>query len=99
MIDVTGHPNRLRALREEADLPRRDVAVELDVTEETIRRFEENRGGPIPSRYIPTLTAFLTRALGRHIGGDHLMGWDHDPGRPDQLALDEPVPAGTGGVV
>jgi DNA-binding XRE family transcriptional regulator len=62
--------NRLKALREEAELERRDLAVALDVTEDTIRRLE-NPATEIPSKYIPTLAA-LVEATERH-----LMGWDH----------------------
>jgi DNA-binding Xre family transcriptional regulator len=62
--------NRLAELMATKEVSRRDLAVDLDVTEDTIRRFEENRGGPIPSKYIPTLTRRLETET------DHLMGWD-----------------------
>ena len=65
--------NRLRELREAKGLIRRDLAIALDVTEETIRRFEDNRGGPIPSRYIPTLVSIFRTET------DYLMGWDREP--------------------
>ncbi|HYJ21070.1 MAG TPA: helix-turn-helix transcriptional regulator [Solirubrobacterales bacterium] len=64
--------NRLRVLREGAGLERRDLAVALDVTEDTIRRLE-NPATEIPSKYIPTL-AGLVEATERH-----LMGWDRQP--------------------
>jgi len=67
--------NRLRELREDTGLSRRDLAIALDVTEETIRRFEDNRGGPIPSRYIPTLVGLLKTET------DYLMGWGRDDTR------------------
>ena len=72
--------NRLRQIREDCEFSRRDLATEIEVTEETIRRFEENRGGPIPSKYIPTLAAFLK------VTPEYLMGWDG--GAADQLVLD-----------
>lgn len=62
--------NRLAEIRSETGKSRRDLAVLLDVTEDTIRRFEENRGGPIPSKYIPTLAAELG------VQAEYLMGWD-----------------------
>lgn len=62
--------NRLAELRQERGLARRDLAVLLDVTEDTIRRYEENRGGPIPSRHIPTLAQHLG------VSAERLMGWD-----------------------
>jgi transcriptional regulator with XRE-family HTH domain len=65
--------NRLAEIRKSAGKSRRDLAVLLDVTEDTIRRFEENRGGPIPSRYIPTLATELGADPSR------LMGWDREP--------------------
>lgn len=65
-------PNRLREFREKKGLARRDLAVAIDVTEDTIRRLEENRGGPIPSKYIPTLAALLETTP------EHLMGWDRN---------------------
>ncbi len=66
---MTTPENRLAEIRKETGKSRRDLAVLLDVTEDTIRRFEENRGGPIPSKYIPTLAG--------HLGVDpaYLMGW------------------------
>jgi transcriptional regulator with XRE-family HTH domain len=86
MIDVAEQPNRLRQLREEAGLTRRDLAVAIDRTEETIRRFEENRGGPIPSEHIPTLSDLLSRELNRAVTGDHLMGWDRIPAGTGEVA-------------
>lgn len=68
MIDPPN--NRLAEIRSAAGKSRRDLAVLLDVTEDTIRRFEENRGGPIPSKYIPTLAAEFG------VDPSHLMGWD-----------------------
>jgi transcriptional regulator with XRE-family HTH domain len=64
--------NRLAEIRKASGKSRRDLAVLLDVTEDTIRRFEENRGGPIPSKYIPAIAACFG------ISVEHLMGWDRD---------------------
>lgn len=62
--------NRLAKLMREQGRSRRDLAALLDVTESTIGRFEENRGGPIPSKYIPTLAAEF------EVDPSYLMGWD-----------------------
>jgi transcriptional regulator with XRE-family HTH domain len=69
---LSSSDNRLAEVRKATGKSRRDLAVLLDVTEDTIRRFEENRGGPIPSKYIPTLAALLGCTT------DYLMGWDRD---------------------
>jgi transcriptional regulator with XRE-family HTH domain len=78
---VINHPdNRLAELMEARGVSRRDLAVALDVTEDTIRRFKENRGGPIPSKYIPTLVVELETEP------SYLMGWDREAAESGKAA-------------
>jgi ribosome-binding protein aMBF1 (putative translation factor) len=79
MIDVADYPNRLRELREAADLGRTELALALEVSEDTIRRLEDPTA-VIPSKYIPTL-ARLVKADERH-----LMGWDRIPAGTGEVA-------------
>jgi transcriptional regulator with XRE-family HTH domain len=62
-------PNRLRELREERGLTRREVAIRLDVTESTIVRWErlERR---IPDEKKLQLAELLD------VTPSQLMGWD-----------------------
>jgi transcriptional regulator with XRE-family HTH domain len=70
MIDPQN--NRLAELMESKGVSRPQLAALLDRTEDTIRRLEENRGGPIPSHFIPTLAALF------EVTPEYLMGWDRD---------------------
>jgi transcriptional regulator with XRE-family HTH domain len=65
-------PNRLEELRKAAGLERRDLAVALDVTEDTVRRLEKPEE-LIPSKYI----APLMQLLG--VTSDRLLGLDCVP--------------------
>lgn len=62
--------NRLREIREQTGKERYDICAYLRVSDDTVRRWEDNRGGPIPSKYIPALAAFL------EVDTAFLMGWD-----------------------
>jgi DNA-binding Xre family transcriptional regulator len=62
--------NRLAELMDAKQVSSNELAGLLGVTEDTIGRFRANRGGPIPSKYIPTLAAEL------EVEPSHLMGWD-----------------------
>jgi DNA-binding Xre family transcriptional regulator len=64
--------NRLAELREDRGVSRRDLAVALDVTEESIRRMERP-GELIPAKYIGTLVRHLDCTA------DHLLGLDRQP--------------------
>jgi transcriptional regulator with XRE-family HTH domain len=62
-------PNRLRELREERNLTRREVALRLGVTESTIVRWESRK------RRIPDERKLeLAELLG--VTPSQLMGWD-----------------------
>lgn len=65
--------NRLREIREKTDKERYDVCAFLRVSDDTVRRWEDNRGGPIPSKYIPDLADFF------EVEPAYLMGWDNEP--------------------
>jgi transcriptional regulator with XRE-family HTH domain len=72
MIDASDFSNRLRELREAASLSKIELALKLDVSEDTIGRLEDPRT-VIPSKYIPALAQLLETTA------DHLMGWDRIP--------------------
>lgn len=65
--------NRLADAMRAAGKSRSEVASLIGRTEDTVRRLEENRGGPIPSQFIPSLAAFLGCER------EWLMGWDRIP--------------------
>lgn len=62
--------NRLAELMDGKEVSTNELAGLLGVTEDTINRFRANRGGPIPSKYIPLLVERLETTT------DCLMGWD-----------------------
>jgi transcriptional regulator with XRE-family HTH domain len=62
-------PNRLRELREERGLTRREIAIRLDVAESTVERWETAK------RRIPDERKLeLAEMLG--VSPAELMGWD-----------------------
>lgn len=70
--------NRLKEIREEQQVERLDIrnhlrAIGLPVSEDTVYRWDENRGGPIPTKYIQPLACFL------EADPAYLMGWDRQP--------------------
>jgi plasmid maintenance system antidote protein VapI len=64
--------NRLAELMEAAEVSRLDLAVELGVTEDTIRRIADPTA-LIPSKYIRGLTVRFG------VTADHLLGLDREP--------------------
>jgi len=62
-------PNRLRELREERDLTRREIAIRLDVAESTVERWE-NAKRRIPDERKLELAELLD------VTPAELMGWD-----------------------
>jgi transcriptional regulator with XRE-family HTH domain len=77
--------NRLAEAMKASGKSRNEVASLIHRTEETVRRLEENRGGPIPSQLVPTLAQFLA------VDPAWLMGWDRIGLDANQLALEEAV--------
>lgn len=67
MIDPV--KNRLAELMQRQGLGRRDLAVELDVSEDTIRRMQVP-DNDIPSKYLPTLAHLLEATTDELIGLD-----------------------------
>ena len=68
-------PNRLRELRDARGLTRRALAIELDVTEQTIFRWETSRQGIPDERKIEFARYF-------DVSVAELMGWPE--GRPPE---------------
>lgn len=72
---IEPRPNRLKEIREKQGVERYDICAHLrdlgrSLSDDTVRRWEENRGGPIPSQYIEPLSRFLG------VDPSYLMGWD-----------------------
>lgn len=66
------HPdNRLAELMDAQGIAARDLAVRLDVTEDTIRRLRRPAAA-LPSKYLPTLVDLLG------VTSDHLLGLDRE---------------------
>lgn len=69
------HANRLKELREAKGIERYDICVHLrdcgvPTSDDTVRRLEDNRGGPIPSKYLAALVELFGCTV------EHLMGWN-----------------------
>jgi transcriptional regulator with XRE-family HTH domain len=62
-------PNKLRELREERDLTRRELALRIGVTESTVERWETAKRG-IPDAKKLELAGLLG------VTPSELMGWD-----------------------
>lgn len=67
--------NRVAELMKERGVSLRDLAVELDVTEDTARRLEKR----IPTKYLAALVAFFDCT------SDHLLGLDRQPTSTEQV--------------
>lgn len=67
-MEIKQPSNRLAELMEKADLSRADVAVELGVTEDTVRRLESR----MQTKYLAPLMALLK------VSSDHLLGFDRE---------------------
>jgi len=76
--------HRVKELLEGSGKNCRDLAVYLDVSEDTSRRLLRP-DQLVPSKYIAPLTEFFD------VTADYLLGLDRD--NPDQLALPDAVPA------
>jgi transcriptional regulator with XRE-family HTH domain len=90
-------PNRIGSLLKEAGRSKVDLAAACEVGEMTIRRWVKGETAPTDELKF-RMADWFTEKLGREISIEHLMGWDRLPS-VSQLALDEPVPAGTGEAV
>jgi transcriptional regulator with XRE-family HTH domain len=62
-------PNRLREIREERHLTRRELSLRLDVTESTVERWESSKTRIPDERKLE-----LAEVLG--VTPSELMGWD-----------------------
>ena len=79
MIDAAAYTNRLRELREAADLSKVELALKLEVSEDTVTRLEDP-ATVIPSKYIPALAHLLQTTA------EYLMGWDRSPALAEKAA-------------
>jgi plasmid maintenance system antidote protein VapI len=64
--------NRLAELMDAQGIAARDLAVRLDVTEDTIKRLRRPSAA-LPSKYLPTLVDLLGAT------SDQLLGLDREP--------------------
>ncbi len=64
--------NRLAEVMREKSISRRDIAVALDVSEDTVRRLEKPDTA-ISSKYLPALAPLLG------VTTDYLLGLDRQP--------------------